>query len=44
MTIDLRHQNYMPATISGAVGVLWTCVIVNADSGLWQLYGFFVKK
>ena len=32
--IKNAFQNYMPATISGAVGVLWTCVIVNADSGL----------
>ena len=32
--IKNAFQNYMPATISGEVGVLWTCVIVNADSGL----------
>ena len=37
--IKNAFQNFMPATIAGAVAVLWTCVIVNADSGL----GIFFK-
>lgn len=32
-------QNFMPATIAGAIAVLWTCVIVNDGSGL----GLFFK-
>lgn len=32
--IKNAFQNFMPATIAGAVAVLWTCVIVNKDSGL----------
>ena len=37
--IKNAFQNFMPATIAGAVAVLWTCVIVNSDSGL----GIFFK-
>lgn len=37
--IKNAFQNFMPATIAGAVAVLWTCVLVNADSGL----GIFFK-
>ena len=37
--IKNAFQNFMPATIAGAIAVLWTCVIVNADSGL----GIFFK-
>ena len=31
-------QNFMPATISGAVGVLWTNVLVNSSTGLGALW------
>ena len=31
-------QNFMPATISGAVGVLWTNVLVNDSTGLGALW------
>lgn len=31
-------QNFMPATIAGAVAVLWTCVIVNKDTGLGAFF------
>ena len=31
-------QNFMPATISGAVGVLWTNVLVNETTGLGALW------
>ena len=37
--IKNAFQNFMPATIAGAVAVLWTCVIVNEGSGL----GIFFK-
>ncbi len=37
--IKNSFQNYMPATISGAVGVLWSNVLVNETSGL----GIFFK-
>ena len=37
--IKNAFQNFMPATIAGAVAVLWTCVIVNDTSGL----GIFFK-
>ena len=30
--IKNRFQNFMPATISGAVGVLWTNVLVQVSS------------
>ena len=31
-------QNFMPATISGAIGVLWTNVLVNESTGLGALW------
>ena len=31
-------QNFMPATISGAVGVLWTNVLVNETTGLGAIW------
>ena len=31
-------QNFMPATISGAIGVLWTNVLVNETTGLGALW------
>lgn len=31
-------QNFMPATISGAVGVLWTNVLVNSSTGLGAFF------
>ena len=31
-------QNFMPATISGAVGVLWTNVLVNSQTGLGAIW------
>ena len=37
--IKNAFQNFMPATIAGAVAVLWTCVIVNSGTGL----GLFFK-
>ena len=37
--IKNAFQNFMPATIAGAIAVLWTCVLVSADSGL----GIFFK-
>jgi PTS system cellobiose-specific IIC component len=37
--IKNAFQNFMPATIAGAVAVLWTCVLVNDSSGL----GIFFK-
>ena len=37
--IKNAFQNFMPATIAGAVAVLWTCVIVNSGTGL----GIFFK-
>lgn len=37
--IKNAFQNFMPATIAGAIAVLWTCVIVNDGSGL----GIFFK-
>ena len=36
--IKNAFQNYMPATISGAVGVLWTNVLVNDQTGLGKLW------
>ena len=36
--IKNAFQNYMPATIAGAIGVLWTNVLVNADTGLGALW------
>ena len=37
--IKNAFQNFMPATIAGAVCVVWTCVVVNDGSGL----GIFFK-
>jgi PTS system cellobiose-specific IIC component len=37
--IKNAFQDFMPATIAGAIAVLWTCVIVNDGSGL----GIFFK-
>jgi len=31
-------QNFMPATISGAIGVLWTNVLVNESTGLGAIW------
>ena len=31
-------QNFMPATVSGAIGVLWTNVLVNESTGLGALW------
>ncbi|MEE0965719.1 MAG: PTS transporter subunit EIIC [Bacilli bacterium] len=39
LAIKNAFQNYLPATIAGAIAVLWTCVIVNESSGL----GIFFK-
>ena len=36
--IKNAFQNFMPATISGAVGVLWTNVLVNEQTGLGALW------
>ena len=36
--IKNAFQNYMPATIAGAVGILWTNVLVNQETGLGQLW------
>ena len=36
--IKNAFQNYMPATISGAIAVLWTNVIVNANTGLGKFF------
>ena len=36
--IKNAFQNFMPATISGAVGVLWTNVLVNDSTGLGALW------
>ena len=36
--IKNAFQNFMPATISGAVGVLWTNVLVNDQTGLGALW------
>lgn len=38
-SIKNAFQNFMPATIAGAVAVVWTCVVVNSSSGL----GIFFK-
>ena len=37
-SIKNAFQNFMPATISGAVGVLWTNVLVNESTGLGALW------
>ena len=36
--IKNAFQNYIPFTVAGAVGILWTSVIVNADNGLGKLW------
>ena len=36
--IKNAFQNFMPATITGAVGVLWTNVLVNSSTGLGKLW------
>ena len=36
--IKNAFQNYMPATIAGAIGVLWTNVLVNSGTGLGALW------
>ena len=36
--IKNAFQNFMPATISGAVGVLWTNVLVNETTGLGAIW------
>lgn len=36
--IKNAFQNFMPATISGAIGVLWTNVLVNSSTGLGALW------
>ena len=36
--IKNAFQNYMPATISGAIGILWTNVLVNSSTGLGALW------
>lgn len=37
-SIKNAFQTFMPLTIAGAVGVLWTCVLVNESSGLGLLW------
>ena len=37
-SIKNAFQNFMPATIAGAIGVLWTNVLVNSSSGLGALW------
>lgn len=36
--IKNAFQNFMPATIAGAIGVLWTNVLVNKGTGLGALW------
>lgn len=36
--IKNAFQNFMPATIAGAVAVLWTCVIVHNETGLGAFF------
>lgn len=36
--IKNAFQNFMPATIAGAIGVLWTNVLVNSGTGLGALW------
>ena len=36
--IKNAFQNYMPATISGAIGILWTNVLVNSSTGLGAIW------
>ena len=37
-SIKNAFQNFMPATIAGALGVLWTNVLVNKSTGLGALW------
>lgn len=37
-SIKNAFQNFMPATIAGAMGVLWTNVLVNKSTGLGALW------
>lgn len=37
-SIKNAFQNYMPATIAGAIGVLWTNVLVHKTTGLGALW------
>ncbi|MFV0395791.1 MAG: PTS sugar transporter subunit IIC [Coprobacillaceae bacterium] len=36
--IKNAFQNFMPATIAGAIGILWTNVLVNQSTGLGALW------
>lgn len=36
--IKNAFQNFMPATIAGAIGILWTNVLVNSETGLGKLW------
>ena len=36
--IKNAFQNFMPATVSGAIGVLWTNVLVNSTTGLGAIF------
>ena len=36
--IKNAFQNFMPATIAGAIGILWTSVLVNSETGLGKLW------
>ena len=36
--IKNAFQNFMPATVSGAIGVLWTNVLVNETTGLGAIF------
>lgn len=31
-------QNFMPATVSGAIGVVWTNVLINSSTGLGAIF------
>lgn len=36
--IKNAFQNFMPATIAGAIGILWTSVLVNNETGLGSVW------
>ncbi len=36
--IKNAFQNFMPATIAGAIGILWTNVLVNSETGLGKFW------
>lgn len=42
-SIKDAFQNYMPLTIAGAIGVLWTNVLVNTDTGLGKFVPAVMK-